>query len=267
MEPGVYDGIPEDHYHSSDGVSVSRLKRFAEAPAKARFGVQKETPALALGSLIHCAVLEPAELEHRYQVTDLDRRGTKAWDAAEAAAGGRELVKRADWDEALAIRDAVHKHPVARELLSGPLLVEQSMYWIDEETGLLCRGRTDGMRVDMRVLIDVKSTTDASPGGFARTVTDYFYDWQDAFYRAGINRSAGWTPEAFIFVAVEKEPPYLVGAYEVDPADLEAARDDLREQLAHYAECLRTDTWPGYSETLELVRLPAARRAYRLGAR
>lgn len=257
MEPGIYDGIPEDDYHASPGVSVSRLKVFAEAPAKAKFGSKKETAALALGSLIHCAVLEPDDLEHRYQVTDLERRGTKAWEAEEAAAAGRELIKRPDYEEALRIRDAAHAHPVAREILKpGPLLVEQSMYWLDPATGLLCRGRVDGMRVDMRVLADVKSTADASPEGFARAVAEYRYHWQEAFYVDGVKAAAGWTPEAFIFFAIEKEPPYLVGAYEVPPDDVERGRQRVREELERYAECERTNHWPGYSTTLESLHLP-----------
>lgn len=169
MDPGIYDGIPADEYHAGDGVSVSTLKRFAEAPAKALVK-RPDTPALAKGTLVHTAVLEPELLEQQFQPTDIERRGTKAWDAAEAAAkaAGRELVKRADWDEAMRMRDAVQAHAVARELLGPGLLTEQSIYWIDPITGLLCKGRCDGLRLDMRIIVDVKTTIDASPKGFGK---------------------------------------------------------------------------------------------------
>lgn len=255
-EPGIHQ-MPEGDYHASPGVSISKLKVFADAPAKARYGERKETGSQKFGSLIHCAVLEPDRLDACYFASDLERLDprTAAFKEEQLRAGSRTLVKRKEWDEALRIRDAVHAHPVAGDLLARNLLVEQSLYWIDPETGLLCRGRADGLRPDMRVIVDLKSTTDASSYGFARSVAEYRYHWQDYFYRTGITATA-WEPESFVFIAVEKEPPYLVGTYEVLPEDLERGQERVREELIRYAECERTGIWPGYSDTLEPIHLP-----------
>ncbi|WP_431860084.1 PD-(D/E)XK nuclease-like domain-containing protein [Azospirillum sp.] len=258
MEPGIYPNIPEDEYHASNGVSVSKLKIFAKAPAKARYGEKKEAKALSFGSLIHCAVLQSHLLETLYHPCDLERLNPRdgAYKEEAAKAMGRELVKRPEFENALRIRDAVHKHPVAAELLKPQLLVEQSFYWIDEETGLLCRGRADGIRPEMRILVDLKSTEDASEVEFGWSCRNYKYHWQDAFYRDGVEAACGWTPEAFIFLAVEKEAPFLVGAYELSPADLEEGRQEVRAQLTRYADCQRNNDWPGYSPTLETLTLP-----------
>lgn len=124
--PGLYDGVVDYRYHNSAGISVSSLKVFAKAPAKLKAGpVKEETAAMQMGSLVHTAILEPQLLEARYKPTDLDRRGTKAWDLAEEGAGGRELIKREDWDAARRMRDAAHAHPTAAELLKPGLLTEQ----------------------------------------------------------------------------------------------------------------------------------------------
>lgn len=192
MDPGIYDGIPAEVYHGGDGISVSTLKRFAEAPAKALVH-RPETPALARGTLVHTAVLEPELLEERYKVSDLktfDARH-KAFQEEQAAAGGRELIKRADWNMALAMRDAVQAHPVARDLLAPGLLMEQSIYWIDARTGLLCRGRSDVLRTDMRVIVDLKSTADASPRGFGKQAAQLRYPWQSAWYLDGVRQAGG----------------------------------------------------------------------------
>lgn len=255
-EPGIYQ-VPEEAYHASPGLSVSTLKVFADAPAKARYGVRKETKAFQAGTLIHTAVLEPHELERRYMAVDLDRLNERdgVYKTAKARAGHRELVKMLDWDNALRLRDAVHQHPVAREMLSPGILVEQSFYWIDPETGLLCRGRADGLRPEWRIIVDLKSTEDASPYGFSGSVAKYRYHWQHAHYDDGISAVA-WKPEAFIFLAIEKEPPFLVGAYELDPNDVARGRQRVREERLKYAECLRTNNWPGYSDALETLLLP-----------
>lgn len=256
MQPGIYPSIPEDDYHASVGVSVSRLKRFAKVPAYAQVH-QAETDAMRFGTVIHFATLQPHLLERRYAPTRLDRTGTKAWAAEEAANPGRELVKQHDWDAARRIRDAVQAHPIGRDLFNDRLQVEQSIYWNDPATGLLCRGRTDGIQPDMRVLVDLKSALDASPDGFARAAADRRYHWQDPYYCRGIAAACGWQPEAFIFVAVEKFEPYLVAAYEIAP-DARAAGDaQVQATLRRYAECVETGVWPGYSDTLETLHLPA----------
>jgi hypothetical protein len=267
VQPGFYSGLSSEAYHSAEGISTSFLKTFARAPAKARYGKREETEALKLGTLIHCAVTEPEELPQRYAVTDLDRMGTKAWEEAERRAGGRVLIKRPVWDEAHRIQDAVWRHPIARELLGAPGPVEDSFWWTDPETQVLCRGRADKIATSMRVIVDLKSTENASRDAFRKTIEDYFYDWQSFRYQDGVSHTpGGFVPEAFVFLPIEKEEPYLVAAYELMPDDMERARDQVREQMLRCAECLRTDVWPGYSETLEPIEL-TGRVDFRLSLR
>lgn len=258
IAPGVYE-IPAEAYHAGPGVSVSTLRAFADNPARMRYGVRKSTAAQSFGTLIHAAVLEPDALDARFCASDLERfdSRTAAYKAEMERADGRELVKRADYDEALRIRDSVHAHPIARDLLApAGLLVERSFYWTCPDTGLLLRGRADGLRQDMRVVVDLKSTTDASPYEFGRSAAEYRYHWQAAHYCDGVAAAAGWEPEAFIFIAVEKAMPYLVAAYELDPLDLDKARERLSDTKVAYAESLRNDVWPGHPTNLERIDLP-----------
>jgi hypothetical protein len=73
---------------------------------------------MRLGSLAHCAVLEPDELSKRYS-TCLPRN-TKAGkeQAAELAAAGIEAVTESDMALALNMADAVRQHPYAAALLA-----------------------------------------------------------------------------------------------------------------------------------------------------
>jgi hypothetical protein len=245
--------IPFEDYLSRPAVSVSKLKSFAKAPALVHVA-KEETAATRMGSLVHCAILEPAELEKRYAVTDLERRGAKAWDAEELAAGGRELVKRADWDDAMRMHDAVWAHPVARELLEG-CDTEQSFFWTDDETGLDCKARADAINYRLRVGLDVKTSADASPRKFARQFADMLYGWQDAHYRAGLAAN-DFIPEAFVFIAIEKAEPFLIGIYEISPQDLRVMTEQVRDTLHRYKKCLDANHWPGYDEAITPILLP-----------
>lgn len=265
---GSFPGWSFDAYAAVPAVSNSMLKRFAKAAAKARFGGWKETPALEMGSLVHTAVLEPWSLEDRYAATDLDRRGTKAWAEEEARANNRSLVKRADFEAALAMRDAVMAHPTAGALIAPEMVVEQSIFWRDEATGLMRKARPDGLRRDLRVAVDVKTCVDASAVEFGWAAHKFGYDWQAAGYCDGIEIAEGWRPDAFIFVAVEKEAPHLVATYEILPDDITRAAGKVADALMRWAECEKAEAagadpraaWPGYPNNLMPLSLPA--RAY-----
>lgn len=259
IQPGIYGDIPEDLYHSGPGVSNSTLKRLAEAPIKA-ITQRDETPALRFGTLTHLAILQPELLADRYHVVKLARLNPKdgAYKEAKAIAGDRELVRQPDWDDAMRISEAVRRNPTAREILSAGLLVEQSGYWVDPETGLLCRSRMDILRPDMGVIADLKSAADASYDGFAKAVANNHYDWQAAHYLEGIAEAPnGFVANAFLFIAVEKEAPYCVGIYELEPEDIVIASEKVHAQLRRYAECARLNEWPGYPANVQRLQLPA----------
>jgi len=256
--PGVYPDMSDEDYRAVPAVSCSVLKRFAKVPALAHVA-RPDTEAMRAGRVIHSAVLEAWSFDARYQATDLDRRGTKAWqeEEAEAASAGRILIKRSEYDKLAVIRDAVQRHPIARELLAPGLTTETAVIWEDPITGAPCRARMDGVRRDMRLVLDVKTTTDAGPWKFARQAADLRMHWQDAWYRDGLAAApGGFRPEAFVFIAVEKESPHLIAVYEMPAEAVEAGRAQVREALDRYLECERRGEWPGYPNRIETLHLP-----------
>lgn len=256
INPGVYSELAEEYYRATKAVSCSTLKRFAEAPAKALVP-QSDSAAMSAGRLIHSALLEPHKFEERYARTTLDRRGTKAWQEAEIEAGGKDLLKQDEFDKLAALRDAVMSHPTARELLAPGLDAEASVFWRSEATGLLCRGRVDGLRRDQRIIVDLKTTVDASPPEFSKSAGNYRHHWQEAFYRWGVEAApGGFEVDRFIFIAVEREPPFLIGIYELSPSALAQGKREVMRALQEYAECERTGIWPGYSPEIVMVDLP-----------
>lgn len=245
--------IPAEEYFRRPALNASALKAFAKAPALAHVA-REETAAMVMGSLVHCAILESHALEARYLPTDLDRRGTKAWAEAEAYAAGLELVKQSDWDTARRMRDAVYSNKVASELLTGAL-TEQSVFWTDPLTGIPCKARADAVNPRLSALIDVKTTVDASPREFARSFSKYGYGLQDTHYRQGF-AADGLDVETMVFLAVEKNAPYLVGLYELHPDQLAVYTDRHATLVARYAECLKAGEWPGYEQSIQTLELP-----------
>lgn len=255
MQPGFYPDLPADQYHSSPGVSKSMLDRLARSPAHLKYGQAEPTPAQAFGTAVHCAILEPDAFEQRYYLGSEARRGSKEWQRLEEQAAGRLILKPAEWDQLQAMRDSVHAHPSARELLRQGQ-AEVSVFWQDEETTLLCRARPDYLRLDQDAIIDLKTSTNASVRAFARDGGQYRYFVQDAYYRDGVLKASGLTISTFCFLVVEKDPPYAVGLYELTANAVARGRAVYQQGLRQYAYCQQYDQWHGYSALIEEIDIP-----------
>ena len=181
----------------------------------------------------------------------------------------RTILNPEQWKTIHAMRDALMAHPAANALLTGiPGKAEKSVYWIDATTGVLCRCRPDWWRDD-NLIVDLKTTEDASPEGFARSIAKFRYDVQDAFYTDGVQQATGKRPKAFVFIAVEKKPPYGVGVYVLDSETKDLGRAQYQHDLRVYAECVRSGEWPGYGDKIQTISLPgwhANKNAHLIGA-
>lgn len=213
---------------------------------------------MRMGTLVHTAILEPDDLGNLIVAPIVDRRTTSGkadWAAFLIEAEGREIVEAEELDKLHAIRDAVWAHPAASKLLAMLREVETSIFWTDPETGVECRSRPDGIMTN-NVIVDVKTTKDARQDEFAKSVANYRYHVQSAFYSDGFAAIYGEPPKRFAFIAVETEPPHLCAVYVASEAMTLRGRADYRDDLATYKRCLETDTWPGLPETPTVIELP-----------
>jgi exodeoxyribonuclease VIII len=103
---------------------------------------------------------------------------------------------------------------------------------------------------------DIKTTKDASAESFSKDAWSYRYDVQAAFYLDAYRTLTG-REGRFIFICVETEPPYLVACYVATPEMIAAGRARYRQNLATYASCVESGTWPGYGDAVMPLDLPA----------
>lgn len=241
-------------YHADPAISASHLHAVAQSPYHywARYLDPNRQPveptaAMRLGSLVHCAVLEPDELAKRY--SRCAPRNTKAGkeQAADLAACGIEAVTDSDWALAVAMSCAVRQHPAAAALLAHGK-AEQSFWWDDAATDLRCKCRPDWLNGD--TVVDVKTTTDASPRGFAKSIATFRYHVQASHYLAGLGA------ERFLFIAVEKTYPHPVAVYELDADALDVGNELRQHEMRVIADCRAIGEWPGYSADVETLSLP-----------
>lgn len=266
FKPGIYQGVPNDSYHGGPGISKSGLWTIeTQSPAHYKFGERESAKHFDFGEACHFAVLQPELFEKRVVRGPDDRRGNKWKDLAEACTvDGKLLLTSGDYDGVCAIRDAVHADERINSIITGGKPeIEASGYWIDQETGVICRCRPDLYRADLGGVLDVKSARSAHPDVFARAVINYGYHAQEAHYSDGW-RILGRTVDWFAFLVFEKEPPYAFAIYELPPPIVEEGRVIMRKALNTYAECVKANHWPAYGEGVQ--ELSFKRWAYRLTA-
>jgi len=244
-------------------LSSSGARRLLQVPP-ARWQYERQhppapTPAMILGTAVHSLVLGVGIQPERI---DADDWRTKAARAArdEATRHGRLPLLRDDYDRAYAMAEAVLSHPVAGALFDPARgRPEQTLVWRDEATGVMCRAMVDHLPHDdgRPILADLKTTTDAGPGALGRTVAQYGYHQQAAWYLDGYRALHPGSDPAMLFVFVEKAAPYLVNVAELDEPTLRAGQARNRRALEIYRDCTEADLWPGYPDEIELVSLPA----------
>jgi exodeoxyribonuclease VIII len=134
-------------------------------------------------------------------------------------------------------------HPVARELLMGAS-TELTLQWLDEETGVSCKGRIDVLTANGGILVDLKTARDIRPDVFMRSCLNLGYAFSMAFYADGL-AVLGHKIEHVYLLAVETSAPYDCAPYELDDSWLELGRAQYRDALVKLVECRKRDKWPG----------------------
>ena len=244
--------MTEAEYRNHPAVSRSELWKLRDSPQK--FAYAKEhpeapTPALLFGQVFHKLALEPLTFAEEYVVAPRCDRRTKdgriAWAEFQSAAGDKTIVPMEMYEQAEEMCKSLMSVPFAERLLNGKR--EVPFFWRDDLTGEECKCRVDCLNENFSVpvIVDLKSTTDASTEAFTKSAVNYGYDLQSAMYSNGAEANLGQKP-LFVFIAVEKDPPYAVNILQADELLIRRGHGLYRSLMDTYHECKMSGNWYGY---------------------
>lgn len=253
-----YD-MTNEAYHSSAGISKSGLDLLARSPKHYWASLQQkqeQSTAFLIGSATHTAILEPKELSNRYAVIDADMRTKEGKEQkAEALKQGKDVLTGSQYADILRMRDSVMSHSIAKELFTNG---DPEVSCLTEIDGASVRARADWLRKD-KIIVDLKTTADASEREFSKSVASFNYHRQAAWYMDLFNKE--WVDvDMFLFVCVEKTAPFSVAVYELDGEAIDQGRDECHKLLSIYKECMANEDWPSYPENITKLQLPAWKR-------
>jgi len=277
-DPGfLLDELDNDEYHAAAGVlsrsavqlamrSMLQLRHAIDTQARIERGeappkTDEEREALVTGSAFHCFTLEPMAYGQRYvELPDLgDMRSAKKRafrdDWLREHALGRQALKPRQVAQVRAMRESALRIPKIRALLENGQ-PEVTALARDPGTGLPRKARTDWLAERLHTLMDLKSARDASRDAWKREAGRRGYYIQDPWYR-DVFRLAGCEIDEFLFVVVEKTPPYDVGLYTLGASSLYAGEQKYMHALRRIFEAVQSGRWPGYTDDkVEVLDVP-----------
>jgi hypothetical protein len=178
---------------------------------------------------------------------------------------GKTVLDWQDHQDAIACVQALNNHAEFATIMAQPKRVEVPFEF--DLFGHKFKAKPDAIIDSMKLIVDIKTTDDASPHRWQWSAVDYGYHRQAWLYQKAVNLEVGeWY--RFVFAVVEKPKPSTrgipptVALYELDIGTVMMGREDVLTLLNDYERRLETNNWQQpYSSGIVPLRLPK-RRVY-----
>lgn len=261
-KPGVYE-MHEDVYHADPvkggSLSCSWSRKLLPPSCPAKFAYERKHPKPAtrdmeFGKIAHRLVLGTGAtvrvIEH-----DSMRTNDAKDEAADARENGEVPMLAAEYEIVKAMAAALRADRYAAALLNPEYgRPEQSLFWVDEPSGVWRRGRLDWLRDRApggrrTVFCDYKTAKSAYPDNVSKSIINYGYHMAAAWYLDGIRALDLAEPDSeFVLIVQEKTAPYVVQVAQIAYSAIRIGREQNRRAIDLYAKCTAANHWPGYCD-------------------
>lgn len=234
--------MPSDNYHHLPGLNWSRLKYVLESPRAYRHAVDNppsETPAMAFGTAVHMAVLEPERAA--VELITAPPEYLTATGLLSTAKAAKDWIGTLPADaivltpaQRIAI-DTVCKHLAehagAKEWLALAHHREHVLTWQETSAKIDCKACADAWGNGL--LLDVKTWSPRgrfSPQGFMREALSRKYLGQLGWYFRGLE-AAGQPVQRMGWVVIQSAAPHDVMVLELDVDAFDYALEEAQEAI------------------------------------
>ncbi len=274
LSPGIYD-MPAGEYHRDPCPEPSLSSSIAKliclsSPAHAREAHPRLNPAAVADEAEHFDIGTAAHavlLEGEAAVTIIDAkdwRTNAAKEARDAArATGRTPLLAKVWADVQAMvkaaREQLDRHTDGGAKMFTGGKPEQTLIW--QEDDVWCRARLDWLRPDQGpftqwAIDDLKSSGSAHPESWTRSMFNFGFDIQAAFYLRGLKNVTG-EDATFLFAVIETAPPFALSVVGLGPSTMMLAEKKVLYAIETWRRCLHSGDWPGYPLRTCWTELPA----------
>ena len=213
------------------------------------------TKAMEEGTAVHTYFLENELFKNRYCYKPKAFNGRTKEGKQWMEEHGHLNVLASEWEENLIHMNHSFLSSPAKMIYDLDGLTELS-YFSEDLGGIRAKCRPDWISSDSGIVVDLKTTQDASPKGFQKSIANFGYHIQAAFYLRTL-QSLGLDSYDFIFIAIEKTAPFCVGVYRASTEMLEEGNKKVDEAINKILWCKDNDSYPDYTPNeIETISLP-----------
>ena len=214
----------------------------------------KQTKAMADGTAVHAFFLERDKFDSDFVIKPADMRLNTKVGKEWALEHQNKIIIDSELGNNLYEMEKSFMDSPARLIYDKQGQSELSYFWND--LGLVKgKCRPDWISNDGNIVVDIKTTTDASPKGFQKSIANWDYHLQLGWYIRGLQK-LGLPAKEFIFIAIEKTPPFSVGVYRANKEMITYANDEINNLVYDIDESLKSDDFPDYTPEIMDLGLP-----------
>ena len=248
----------EEYHAKTKYESSSTVRKVLTSPKKYLYDKTAEsvpTKAMEEGTAVHTFFLENELFKNRYCFKPKAFNGRTKEGKQWMEEHGHLNILAAEWEENLIHMNHSFLDSPAKIIYDKKGLTELS-YFSEDLGGIKAKCRPDWISSDGHTVVDLKTTQDASPKGFQKSIANFGYHIQSSFYMR-VLQNLDVPVEEFIFIAIEKTAPFCVGVYRASTAMLEEGNKKVDEAINQILWCKENDSYPDYTPNeIETISLP-----------
>jgi len=214
----------------------------------------KQTKSMADGTAVHAFFLERDKFDTDFVIKPVDMRLSTKLGKEWAQEHQSKIIIDSELGNNLYEMEKSFIDSPAKLIYDVKGQTELSYFWDDLGT-IKGKCRPDWISNDGEIVVDVKTTTDASPKGFQKSIANWGYHLQLGWYLRGLKK-LGLPAKQFIFIAIEKTPPFCVGVYRADKDMINFAMKELDRLMPEIQTAIVSNEFPDYTPEIMPLSLP-----------
>lgn len=252
----------KDHHHGKykEYIGSSDIKNFIRSPKHCRYAKdhpKEPTPTLEFGTIFHSVALEPDTVVVAPELNMRKKADKAEMEVFKAANADKVIATPAQYEQAKNMVDAIMNHRIARSLMEAPGEIEITGTFLEPTLDIQSKIRVDKLNREDHIMIDLKSTVDASEEAFEKDIYKFGYDVSGCWYNLG-GHQIDHIKYDFILIAAEKEPPHGVNTVTLtEDKHFKIAYREIDGILHSLHQCIKKDHWPCYPQKLISPDVPA----------
>jgi exodeoxyribonuclease VIII len=257
----------EDYHSRKEFISRSALMDFDKSPytywakhLNPDRPKKDATQQMILGSAFHTLILEPNKFDNEYDILPqkvlLKNVGREVYDSfkkreEELLKSSKIVLTESEYINLINMRFAFERNKEAMQLIRDAC-IENSFFWKDEHSGLHLKARPDILHDNM--IVDLKTTSNASPRHFQREMVDYGYHIQFAMIRDAVEIIEGRRINNCINIVIETKYPYNMAIYIIDEFALDEGQVKYKQLCLDLKNAIAENKWSDFG--IQEIGLP-----------